>query len=108
MAVDPREIEAMERLRRIMNGEQVEDSASDHLPTSPISGGDVDATADMKRILEAFNKGSDASLKKIREEARENRQLRDALITERQKTVSRWVPGRSRSLKRRASSITTW
>lgn len=85
MAVDPREIEAMERLRRIMNGEQVEDSGSDHLPTAPISGGDVDATADMKRILEAFNKGSEAPLKKIKEEARENRQLRDALITEKTK-----------------------
>lgn len=81
--VDPREIEAMARLRRIMNGETVEEAQTPSL-LSPSKGGlgeQSDATDDMKAIMKMFQTGATESIERVKETAQTNRPLRDALIT---------------------------
>lgn len=85
--VDPREVEEMSRLRRILNGEIVEQAPA-LLKSKEVAntiGQHTDATDDMKAILEMFKNGANESVKRIQEEAKESRPLRDALMTQKTK-----------------------
>jgi hypothetical protein len=89
--VDSREVEEMSRLLRILNGEQygeqrsIESHSTDASVSRVAIGESVDPTDDMKAILERFQSGAKASVAKAREDAVDNRPLRDALITEKTK-----------------------
>lgn len=84
--VDPREVEAMARLRRIMSGEVEQEQSPALLSTKKVQLGEsADATDDMKAILELFNKGAQESVERVREEAKDSKPLRDALMTQKTK-----------------------
>lgn len=92
MAVDPREVEEMARIRRILNGEyqeEVTEVALNHINESHDMG-DIDATHDpikhMKAILQRFNQGASSSVQRIQESNDADRGFEAALKTEKTKT----------------------
>lgn len=97
MPVNPEEIAAMQRFRAILlGGGEVNESQITGLPTPSIKehanaplGSQVDAKDDMKAILAMFNTPSKAvteQVERIRESAIDDRQMRDALITQKTPT----------------------
>jgi hypothetical protein len=84
--VDPREVEEMARLRRILNGEAVEPKIPSLLGTKKsMIGESSDPQDDMKAILEMFQHGATGAVERVREAAVDNKPLRDALMTSKTK-----------------------
>lgn len=87
MAVDPKEVEAMSRLRKILAGEVVDSPVVESKRSTSLNeSGSVDATTDMKAILNAFYAGANNSVAELNELAVESRPLRSAMITSKTET----------------------
>lgn len=94
MAVDPRAVDEMARIRRILNGEyeqETTDVAQNYVMESKsIGSGEIgvnsDPTADMKEIMRRFNQGATKSVERITESSDTDRSFASALVTEKTQT----------------------
>lgn len=84
--VDPREVEEMARLRRILAGENVEEVVKSVVTESAIVGESTDPKDDMKRILQMFNQGMSESIERVADDPSSHPEIKHALVTE--KTAS--------------------
>jgi hypothetical protein len=90
MAVDPREVEEMARIRRILNGEYQEEvqevarnhvrQVNEHHDAADINSNDP--KEQMKAILQRFNQGASNSVQRIQEDTSTHPAFESALKTE--------------------------
>ena len=97
MAVDPREVEEMARIRRILSGEyqeEVQEVARNHITQVNESSVHYDAAdinsddpkEQMKAILQRFNQGATNSVQRIQEDTATHPAFESALKTEKTRT----------------------
>ena len=87
MAVDPREVAEMARIRRILNGDfsnEVEEAAKSVVYESQQNqiGASSDPTTDMKEIMRRLNQGVSNSVERIVENDNTDLKFASALVTE--------------------------